>query len=247
MRRGDVPFKIRKLGGTRLLCTPECVTRFQRKDAIIGASIFLIIISVIVAAVLIAMPWSTMFPVENPKYKPSMDTMGNRDIIFKNVHPHQDGYQTEVEVEILITNRGKGSTGPLFIDVFAENDTSKVIDDTFNTSVLHYIDNGSTGSIIPPSKSAKVNGLLVLRPGTHNIYIRIYEKGLRGFIEGQRVIKVTPDQIIMQPWDQSRSRSDGGYTTQSAKGLSTPGFEAPVMIFSIMAVGLYIKMRRTKQ
>ena len=248
MRRGDVPFKISKLGRSRFLCTPDCVNRFQFRQTAIGISFILVVISVLAVALIITAPWSSLFPVEKPRYTPRMDTMGNRDIIFKNVRPHQDGYQTEIEVEILITNRGKGSTGPLFVDVFAENDTSKVIDDTFNTSVLHYIDNGSTGSIIPPLKSAKINGLLVLRPGTHNIYIRIYEKGLRGFIEGQRVIKVTPDQIVMQPWDQSGgSRSDGSIYAKSAKGLSTPGFEAPVLILSIMAVLLYVKTKRSKK
>lgn len=247
MRRGDVPFMMRRLNGARFFCTPDCVARFQHKETFLEVSSILIIISVLAAVLLITAPWSYFTPVEKPKYAPSMDPVGNRDIIFKDVRAHGDGYQTNVEVEILLTNRGKGSTGPLFIDVFAENDTSKVIDSTFNTSVLHYIDNGSTGSILPPMKSAKVNGVLVLLPGTHNIYFRVYECGLRGFIEGQRIIKVTQDQIVMQPWDQGGSRSEPYSPGTSAKKGTTPGFEAPVLIIAVMAVILFVKMKRSKK
>jgi len=195
MRRAEFPYLKVRWGRAYRFCSPECVGRADTRALAIPAILGSTVLAILTVAIILTAPWSQFMPHTEAKFAPTMDSLDNRDIIFKNVIAHKDGFSSEVEIEILLTNRGKGSTGKLFVDVFAENQTSMVIDSTFNTSTLRYIENGSTGSILPPMKSAKVNGLLVLRPGTHVIYMRIYEDGLMGFIEGQRAIKVTEDQI----------------------------------------------------
>lgn len=237
IKKQEALFLKKGWSGDRYFCSQSCSYNHTRRKVLFQAIISVLMVCILIAAIYTSVPWEEVFPEERPSHHPSMDRIDTRDMIFKNVRPHDDGYHTEMEIEILITNRGKGPTDKIFIDVFAENTTSRVIDDTFNTSVLKYIDNGTTGHIIPPMKSAKLNGVLVLRPGSHLIYFRIYEDGLRGFIEGQRTIEVTEDQIVMQPWQTKDSSRDiaedpsGGASMDSA-----PGFEAVGLFVAVLLV-----------
>lgn len=238
MKRSEALFMKRSPFSSSYFCSQSCAYNRSRKTMVCNIVAFLVSVCMVVAILHFAVPWDEVFPEEGPRYSPSMDHIGLRDIVFKNVRPHNDGYHTELEVEILITNRGKGDTGTLFVDVFAENTTSRVIDDTFNTSMIRYVENGTNGHVLPSQKSGKVNGDLVLRPGEHLIYFRIYEDGLRGFIEGQRSIEVTEDQIVMQPWQESgRSGSSRDVDDAGAsEGSSAPGFEAVGVLVAVMAV-----------
>jgi hypothetical protein len=240
----EEPVYMKKFWGTTLyFCQPDCIRRYSNKTTVRNILLSVFTAIMLMGAFYLLLPWEDLMPKEEVKIDPRMDYMGERDIVFKNVRPLNDGYQTEMEVEILLTNRGQGPTGNLFIDVFAENASSRIIDDTFNTSKLRYVEDRTTGNNIPSMKSAKVNGDLLLRPGSYLVYIRIYEDGLRGFVEGQRSIQVTKDQVVQQPWQGGGgSRGDGsGAADGSAE--TAPGFEIAGLLAAVIIV-MVVKKRR---
>jgi hypothetical protein len=264
LKDSDEMFRKEFDGKTRTFCSKDCLQEYKdemrfrehrvlkdddveeipeggsARAGIIFTAVFILVL--ILGAAIAATPKIDILPPKEVIYQGELDTIYDDDIRIMQVKPHGDGYTTDMVVEISLSNKGNGDIDNLIVEVLAENQTTKVMDDGFNTSTFNYVGNGTSTEVIPVKKTVNARGSLRLPPGTFLLRIKLYEEGYRSLVEGQKTVTVTEGQVQGQPWQKT---GGDGRSEPDQKLESTPGFEL-VGVVAAIAVVIYVKRGRKR-